>query len=141
MLNTYELDLANAVNFLKANKIAAVQLNNDVFLLLKRQEVEAQRLLDKLYYGVTDLLPVQFHFMLAKSGLDNAMNSLLNALQSVDIEKYAMYKAYLNGARYYEFAKTYAMYEDIKVKLIEIDTALDYNLNQLKTMWIEASNV
>lgn len=141
MLNTYQLDLALAVNILKANNIVAFQRNEGIYLLLKRQEQEAQCLLDKQYYGVNDLLPVQFHFMLAKSGLDNAMNSLLNTLQSVDIEKYAMYKAYLNGARYYEFAKTYAMYEEIKVKLIEIDTALDYNLNQLKTMWIEASNV
>jgi len=105
---------------------------------------KAQRLLDDFVLRrdtLPNLWPVQFNYMLAKSGLDIAMNSLLDALQDVDIEKYAMYKAYLNGARYYEFAKTYTMYEEIKVKLIEINTALDFSLEQLKTMWIEASNV
>ncbi|MDA0697449.1 MAG: hypothetical protein O2793_13710 [Proteobacteria bacterium] len=105
---------------------------------------KAQRLLDDFVLrrdALPNLWPVQFNYMLAVSGLDIAMNSLLDALQSVDIEKYAMYKAFLNGARYYEFAKTYAMYEEIKVKLIEINSALDFSLEQLKAMWMTASQV
>lgn len=102
----------------------------------------AQRLIDDFVIrrdAMPTLLPAQFKFMLAKSGLDVAMNTLLEALQSVDIDKYAMYTAYLNGARFYEFDKTYAMYDEIKVKLIEINAGLDFSIDQLKIMWRAAA--
>ena len=64
---------------------------------------------------------------------------LLTSLQSEDLNKYAMYKAYLSGARYYEFSKAYLMYLDIKSKILTINSELDFNLSELKTLWLEAS--
>ena len=38
-------------------------------------------------FGMPDLLSVQFYFLLAKSGLDTAINTLLTSLQSeVDLK-------------------------------------------------------
>ena len=52
-----------------------------------------------------------------------------------------MYKAYLTGARYYEFSKTYKMYLDILPKLVNISSSLSFTLEQLKALWLEASQV
>ena len=52
-----------------------------------------------------------------------------------------MYKSYLNGARFYEFSKAYHMYLDIKAKILVVDSSLDFNVDQLKLLWIEASNI
>ena len=92
-----------------------------------------------MYFNMPDLLPTQFYFLLAKSGLDTAIDTLLTSLQSEDLNKYAMYKSYLNGARFYEFSKAYHMYLDIKVKILAVNPLLDYTLEQLKTLWLEAS--
>ena len=100
---------------------------------------QAQSVIDRMYFGMPDLLPVQFYFLLAKSGLDIAINTLLPPLQSEDLHKYARYKAYLTGARYYEFSKALAMYTDIQVKILAVNPELDFSVEQLKTLWTEAS--
>lgn len=48
--------------------------------------------------------------------------------------------ACLSGARYYEFSKAYAMYEDIKSKILLVDQSLNFTLEELKELWIEASS-
>ncbi len=53
----------------------------------------SQSLIDKHYYNV-----------------DDTINTLLSELKLRDINKYSNYKAYLNGARFYEFSKTYQIY-------------------------------
>ena len=70
-----------------------------------------------------------------------SMSKEIKALQSEDLNKYAMYKAYFTGARYYEFSKAYHMYLDIKAKILAVDSSLDFNIDQLKTLWLEASTV
>ena len=50
----------------------------------------------------------------------NAMDAIEAkcVVRGEDLNKYAMYKAYLIGARYYEFSKALAMYTDIKDKIL-----------------------
>lgn len=140
MLNLYGLDQQQVANELLRNKILAAVHNNQIVIMGGKVE-KAQSVIDRMYYGMADLIPTQFYFLLAKSGLDTAINALLIPLQSEDLNKYAMYKAYLTGARYYEFSKALAMYTDIKDKILLVDSALDFTVEQLKEMWIEASQI
>lgn len=140
MLNIYDLDKQQVANELLRNKILAAVRNNQIIIMGGKVE-QAQSVIDRMYYGMADLIPTQFYFLLAKSGLDVAINTLLTSLQSEDLNKYAMYKAYLSGARYYEFSKALAMYTDIKDKILLVDSTLDFTVEQLKEMWIEAKMV
>ena len=140
MLNLYGLDQQQVANELLRNKILAV-VRNDQIVLMNSNADKAQAIIDRMYYKMPDLLPTQFYFLLAKSGLDNAINTLLTPSQSEDLNKYAMYKAYLTSARYYEFSKALAMYTDIKDKILLVDLTLDFTVEQLKEMWVEASKI
>ena len=140
MLNLYGLDQQQVANELLRNKILAAVRNNQIIIMGGKVE-QAQSVIDRMYYGMPDLLSVQFYFLLAKSGLDIAINTLLPPLKDEDLNKYAMYKAYLSGARYYEFSKALAMYTDIKDKILLVDSTLDFTVEQLKDMWKEASKV
>ena len=140
MLNLYGLDQQQVANELLRNKILAA-VRNDQIVLMNSNADKAQAIIDRMYYKMPDLLPTQFYFLLAKSGLDNAINTLLTPLQSEDLNKYAMYKAYLSGARYYEFSKALAMYTDIKDKVLLVDESLDFTVEQLKELWVEAKAV
>ena len=113
----------------------------DELQVLSFQAVKAQSIIDDLANQMPDLLPVQFHFMLNKYGFDNVIAQLLPALKTEDLDKYAMYKAYLEQARFYEFEKTLAMFNDIKSKFVAVNESLDFTSEQLKSMWIEASRV
>lgn len=142
MLNIYDLtqqEVADVLQSIPTHVVAGNRL--PIFVL---DYLKAQYLIDlyvKRTNAIPSLLPVQFKYLLAKSGLDQAMNTLLEELKIIDIEKYAMYKAYLNAARYYEFDKTLKMYDEIKTRLIEINQSLDFSFDQLKSMWLEASNL
>lgn len=140
MLNIYDLDKQQVANELLRNMVLAA-VRNDQIVLMNSNADKAQAIIDRMYYKMPDLMPVQFYFLLAKSGLDNAINTLLTPLQSEDLNKYAMYKAYLTGARYYEFSKALAMYTDIKDKILLVDESLDFTVEQLKEMWVEAKAV
>lgn len=111
--------------------------NNKVFVSSDRKE-DAQSILDREYYQVEDLNQNQFYFLLAKTGLDEAIKILLPPLRSENIDKYSQYKSYLYGAKVYEFSKSYLIYEDIKPKLLNIDSSLNYTVEELKTLWKEA---
>ena len=140
MLNIYDLNKAQVILHLMRNGILA-KIENDAIALNSSKINEAQTLVDKMYFKMPDLLPTQFYFLLAKSGLDNAINTLLTPLQSEDLNKYAMYRAYLSGARYYEFSKALAMYTDIKDKILLVDESLDFTIEQLKELWVEAKAI
>ena len=99
----------------------------------------AQSVIDRMYYGMVDLLSTQFYFLLAKSGLDTAIDTLLTSLQSEDLNKYAMYKAYLNGARYYEFSKALAMLTQAAPVITQAYPDLDLSIPTLKALWLEAA--
>ena len=100
-----------------------------------------QAIIDALPDRMPDLLPVQFNFLLAKYGFDDAIDSLLITLKDEDINKYAMYKSYLNAARFYEFDKALTMFNEILDKFAAIDSALALSESQLRAMWLEASQV
>lgn len=137
-LNIYNISLQDSIILLYNNFIFPI--NNSGILYVKPEKyVSAQALLDKHYYGMKDLLPTQFYYLLAKSGLDEVIDVLLPALKVEDLIKYSNYKSYLNGARYYEFSKAYMMYLDIKEKILVVNPDLNYNIDQLKLLWTEAS--
>ncbi|WHP04777.1 MULTISPECIES: hypothetical protein [Acinetobacter] len=102
---------------------------------------KAQAVINRLASQMPDLIPVQFHYMLNKYGFDDAIAVLLPNLKLEDLDKYAMYKAYLEQARFYEFSKTLEMFNDIQDKFTAIDENLNFNVEQLKAMWQEASQI
>jgi hypothetical protein len=136
----YDMSYADVMTVLYSNFIFPTQQEVDV-LISPIQKISAQALIDKTYYGMKDLIPTQFYYLLAKSGLDDAIDTLLPPLKTENLTKYSMYKSYLNGARYYEFSKAYHMYLDIKAKILIVDENLDFTLEQLKTLWTEAKEV
>ena len=95
------------------------------------QSDKAQAIIDTLANQMPDLLPVQFHFMLNKYGFDDVIASLLPALKTEDLEKYAMY---IEQARYYGIKnKTSVMFEEIRDKFSEFNKDLNSTqLNNLK---------
>lgn len=94
-----------------------------------------------LFLPMPDLIPVQFHFLLAKYGFDDVINLILPSLKNTDINTYAMYKSYLNVARFYEFDKALTMFKEILDQFAAINPALAFTDDQLKMMWLEASQV
>ena len=104
-------------------------------------ETAIQAIIDALPDPMPNLLPVQFNYLLAKYGFDDAIDSLLIALKNEDIDKYAMYKSYLNAARFYEFDKALIMFNEILDKFAAINPALALSESQLRAMWLEASQV
>ena len=134
----YDMSFEDVMTVLYSNFIFPTQQGVDV-LISPIQKINAQALIDKTYYGMKDLTPTQFYYLLANSGLDDAIDVLLPPLRTENLSKYSMYKSYLNGARFYEFSKAYHMYLDIKVKILAVNPLLDYTLEQLKTLWLEAS--
>ena len=134
----YDMSYEDVMTVLYSNFIFPTQQGVDV-LISPIQKINAQALIDKTYYGMKDLTPTQFYYLLANSGLDDAIDVLLPPLRTENLSKYSMYKSYLNGARFYEFSKAYHMYLDIKVKILAVNPLLDYTLEQLKTLWTEAS--
>lgn len=117
------------------------KIQNDLLMVNSDIYIQAQSIIDKEYYKMENLLPTQFYYLLARSGLDDAINILLPPLKDENINKYSAYKSYLNGARFYEFSKALRMYLDIKEKLLLIDGDLNFTIEQLKEMWIEASKI
>ena len=136
----YDMSFEDVMTVLYSNFIFPTQQGVDV-LISPTHKISAQALIDKTYYGMKDLIPTQFYYLLANSGLDDAIDVLLPPLRTENLAKYSMYKAYLEQARYYEFSKAYHMYLDIKVKILAVNPLLDYTLEQLKTLWLEASQV
>ena len=136
----YDMSYEDVMTVLYSNFIFPTQQGVDV-LISPTHKISAQALIDKTYYGMKDLIPTQFYYLLANSGLDDAIDVLLPPLRTENLSKYSMYKSYLNGARLYEFSKAYHMYLDIKAKILAVNPLLDYTLEQLKTLWLEASQV
>lgn len=140
VLKTYTMTPTEIMTLLFSNFIFARSDENGFYVSIEKLK-DAQALIDKTYYGVPDLIPAQFYFLLAKSGLDNAIQQLLPPLKEENIVKYSLYKSYLYGARYYEFSKALDMYADIKPKILLINNELDFTVNQLKDLWIESSTI
>lgn len=138
MLNIYNLNKAQVILHLMRNGIFATVQDDTIVLKLNKVD-EAQTLIDKMYFKMPDLLPTQFYFLLAKSGLDTAIDTLLTSLQSEDLDKYATYKAYLNGARFYEFDKAIAMLAQAAPIITQAYPDLDLSIPTLKAIWLEAS--
>lgn len=134
------LNINDVQTTLKQRFILAKIENGDL-KVISVQSVKAQSIVDEIANLIPNLIPVQFHYMLNKYGFDDAIAILLPALKTEDLEKYAMYKAYLEQSRFYEFEKTLVMFNDIKAKFIAVDKSLDFTLEQLKNMWKEASNI
>lgn len=139
-LNMYDLNLVDVITLLYSNFIFPKTENNTLSVTPDKY-VDAQALIDKTYYGMVDLIPAQFYYLLAKSGLDDAIQTLLPPLRIENIQKYSKYKSYLYGARFYEFSKAIEMYSDIKVKILAVNPDLDFTVAELKTLWLEASQV
>ena len=103
-------------------------------------EAQAQAEL-ALFLPMPDLIPVQFHFLLAKYGFDDVINLILPSLKNTDINTYAIYKSYLNVARFYEFDKALLMFKEILDQFAAVNPNLAFTDDQLRMMWLEASQI
>ncbi|WPE82805.1 hypothetical protein SB581_07495 [Acinetobacter baumannii] len=145
MLNTFDLTEQEVQQVLTDAGIM-VRREGDKFIpVFGFQLAMAQAAINKFFMDkqpiLECLLPVQFYFLLANCGLDKVLNPLLNAVENTDKSKYAMYKAYLNGARYYEFSKAVGLYTELKDKIMAINPELDFTIEQLEAMWVNASQI
>lgn len=66
---------------------------------------------------------------------------LLPPLKIEDLNKYSKYKSFLYGARFYEFSKALHMYNNIKPKILTVNSELNFSTEQLKILWEEAKRV
>lgn len=117
------------------------KIENNLLSVIAKQATQAQSVIDKLAAHMPNLLPVQFHYMLNKYGFDDAIAVLLPALRENDLDKYALYKAYLEQARFYEYDKTYAMFLELKNKFEEVDPSLGMEEERFKVLWREAMSI
>ena len=131
----------NAAQTALKQRFILAKIENGDLKVADFQSGKAQAIIDDLASRMPDLVPVQFHFMLNKYGFDGAIAQLLPALKTEDINKYAMYKAYLEQVRYYEFQKSLVMFEEIRDKFSEFNEDLNFSTEQLRDMWIEASKI
>lgn len=140
VINFYTMALNDVITLLYSNFIFP-KIENNILSVTKDKFLDAQALVDKTFYGMKDLTPSQFYYLLAKSGLDNAIQVLLPPLKTEDLNKYSKYKSFLYGARFYEFSKALHMYNDIKPKILTVNSELNFTIEQLKTLWEEAKGV
>ena len=104
-------------------------------------EAAIQAIIDAFEMPMPNLLPVQWDFLLTINGFDDVIDLLLNNLKSEDAVKHAMYKSFLKSARFYEFNRVLIMFNEIREKFTAIDPRLDFTTDQLKQMWLAASEV
>lgn len=121
---------------LHAQGVNFTVLNNSIELLREDTE-KVTAVIQKCL--TPNLLPAQFYWLLAKSGLEPATATLLTQLQTTDPDKYAAYKAFLYGARYYEFNKSLDMLNQAKPVIEQAYPDLDLSVPVLKTLWLQAA--
>lgn len=85
-----------------------------------------------------NLAPVQFNWLITTAGLDQPIATLLATLQQSDVEKYAIFKAFLTSARYYEFNRVVEMMDQAKPVIMAVNPAIDLSLPTLKALWRQA---
>lgn len=145
MLNTFDLTEQEVQQVIAEAGIMVRREGDNFIPIFGFQLATAQAAINKFFMSkqpILDcLIPVQFYFLLSRCGLDKVLNPLLEAVETVDKDKYAMYKAYLNGARYYEFEKALGLYTELKDKIMAINPELDFTIEQLEAMWIKASQI
>lgn len=108
--------------------------------IMPSQLAKVQGIIDAYVTPMPNLTPVQFHFLLARFGFDQIIESLLTDLYDEDKDRYAYYKAYITAATYYEFDKALLMFNEIREKFVSVNPALDFSLDQLKSMWMTSKN-
>lgn len=140
MLNLYGLSRFKVLNVLLGNKINAALIDNQI-LVAESNEQAAQDVIDTLHHGMPNLDPVQFGYLLARYKFKDVIIQLLENIRVDDEEKYAIYDAYLSRSKYYEFTRALYMFNEIRQKFIAIDPRLNFTDEQLKQMWLEASQV
>ena len=139
-LNTYDIDTTEIVTELYTNFIFPY-MDQGLLYVTENAFAEVQNFIDRYYYGCPNLLPVQFYYVLAQLNIDDAINVLLPQLKEADPEKYALYTSYLNGARYYEFAKAYAMLQTILPSLLMVSNVIVTEFEEIKRIWRSASQL
>lgn len=142
MVQTYDLPTEVVIEIFDQAGVS-YSINGNEFNIFPFHLSNAQRALTTYFVSQKpkNLLPVQFYFLLANCGLDKVLNPLLDAVETTDKVKYAMYKAYLNGARYYEFERALGLYTELKDRIIAINPELDFSVNQLEAMWQNAAHI
>lgn len=88
-----------------------------------------------------NLWPVQWDFLLTINEFDEVIDLLLDNLKTENAGKHAMYKAFLKSARFYEFSRVLVMFNEIREKFTAIDPRLNFTDEQLKQMWLAATQV
>lgn len=122
---------------------AKFEMENIPFVVVEGQiEIDRSNLqkVDKIINEIIipNLLPAQFYWLLARAGLEPAIQTLLETLKTADPDKYAAYKAFLTGARFYEFKKALNMFSQAAPVLTQAYPDLDLSVPTLKALWLLA---
>ena len=100
-----------------------------------------QAIIDALPEPMPDLLPSKFKYLLAKNNFVPVIDILLENVKSESVEKYARYYGFLKSATRYEYDLAYTMFDEIRDKFTAIDERFNFSDEQLRAMWMEASQV
>lgn len=103
--------------------------------------VAAQAIIDALPNPMPNLLPSQFKYLLAKNDFVLIIDALLENVKSESVEKYARYYGFSKSATRYEYDLAYTMFDEIRDKFTAIDERFNFSNEQLRAMWLEASQV
>ena len=106
------------------------------YTVLSGKETEAQLFIDNFEDLVPTLSPRQFQYLLALTGLDLAMDKVLEQLRTIDIETYAQCKSQLSGASYFEWDKSKVLYTQLKPMIVALNPELDFTVEDLKLKWL-----
>lgn len=123
---------------------AKLQSENITFSIFDKQLVINKSDVTKVHEFISEivlpnLLPAQFYWLLAVSGLEPATQALLENLKETDTAKYAMYKAFLSGARFYEFDKAISILTQAAPVITQAYPDLDLSIPTLKALWLQAA--
>lgn len=101
-------------------------------------EAAIQAIIDDFEMPLPNLTPREFKYLLAATGIKQAVDILLPALYETDREVYARIYSQLEGARYYEWTKTVAMKDYLALQLQAINPDLNLDTENLKVLWAMA---
>lgn len=100
----------------------------------------AQAIIDALPEPMPDLNPRQFLLLLIKANIDIAVDQLLPQLRTANFELYGQIKSQMDRASWFEWDKSLAMVNQLKIPLLQINPALNLSESYLRQLWIEVRN-
>ena len=115
------------------------EIMNDKISIYSTDLTEVDKIISETI--LPNLLPAQFYWLLATTGLEQVIDTLLENLKQTDPQKYAIYQGFLKGARFYEFDKAIEMLTQAAPVITQAYPDLDLSIPTLKAIWLQAAKI